>query len=90
MNVETVASRIHRKLTVAFAPTRLEIKDESAKHIGHAGHRPGEETHFHVTIAAPSFEGLSRVACHRAVYDALADEIKESGIHALALDVSAR
>ncbi|MGB9152809.1 MAG: BolA family protein, partial [Alphaproteobacteria bacterium] len=56
---------------------------------GHAGHRTGGETHFRVKIISPAFKGLTKLASHRAVYAVLADDMKEGGIHALALDISA-
>ncbi len=89
MNYETVAVRIHRKLTAAFTPTLLEIKDESAKHAGHSGSRPSGETHFHIRMISTALAGMPPVARHRAVYQVLSDEMQEGGIHALALDVSA-
>jgi BolA protein len=76
--------RLRRRLTDAFAPSRLDIVDESHRHAGHAGARPGGETHFRITIAAASFAGLNRVARQRAVYAVLADELA-GGIHALSL-----
>lgn len=80
----SVTDTIRRKLTAAFAPTELVITDDSARHEGHAGHRPGGETHFSVKIVSPAFAGLSRVERQRLVYAALADEMKAQ-IHALAL-----
>ena len=46
------ADRIADKLTAALSPATLEIVDESAQHAGHAGARPGGETHFRVRIVA--------------------------------------
>jgi BolA protein len=89
MNQETAGERMRRKLTQAFAPILLEIEDESAQHAGHAGHRPSGETHFRVKIVSHAFKGLTKVASHRAVYAALAEEMQEGGIHALALDIKA-
>ena len=80
----TVSDTIRRKLTEAFAPVELVVKDDSARHEGHAGARPGGETHFIVKIVSPAFAGLSRVERQRRVYAALADEMKTQ-IHALAL-----
>jgi BolA protein len=77
-------SRIRQKLEAALKPVRLEIVDDSAKHAGHAGHNPRGETHFKLTIVSDAFAGLNRVARHRLVYDALAEEIKER-VHALTL-----
>jgi BolA family transcriptional regulator, general stress-responsive regulator len=72
------------KLTAAFAPTSLRIDDESHRHEGHAGHRPGGQTHFRVHIVADAFRGKSRVERHRMINAALADEIA-GGVHALAI-----
>ena len=80
--------RIAEKLTRAFAPARLDVADESHQHAGHAGHRPGGETHFRVTIVAEAFRGKSRLERHRMVNETLADEL-ESGVHALAIHASA-
>ncbi|HYZ39158.1 MAG TPA: BolA family protein [Stellaceae bacterium] len=80
----SVADTIRRKLTERFAPTRLEVEDESHRHIGHEGARPGGETHFAVTIVSPAFLGQSRVARQRLVYQTLADELA-TRVHALSL-----
>jgi putative hydrolase of the HAD superfamily len=80
----SVAETMHRKLTARFAPTRLDIVDESHRHAGHVGAHPGGESHFAVTIASAAFVGLGRVARQRLVYDTLAEELA-SGVHALAL-----
>jgi BolA protein len=80
----SVAATIRRKLTDRFAPVRLEIEDESHRHVGHEGARPGGETHFAVTIVSAAFLGHSRVARQRLVYQALAEELA-TRIHALSL-----
>ena len=80
----SVADAIRRKLTERFAPTRLEIVDQSHLHIGHEGARPGGETHFAVTIASAAFIGQSRVARQRLVYQTLAAELATQ-VHALSL-----
>jgi len=80
----TVADTIRRKLTECFAPTRLEIEDQSHHHIGHEGARPGGETHFAVTIASGAFSGQNRIARQRLVYQALAEELA-TRVHALSL-----
>jgi len=72
---------IRDRLTRAFQPTRLEIEDESHKHIGHAGAASGAG-HFIVTIHAPDLEDKTRLQRHRLIYDALAD-MMETEIHAL-------
>ena len=80
-----VRDAIVAKLSAKFAPTHLEVIDESARHQGHSGSRPGGESHFRVRIASPALTG-TRVAQHRAVMDALDAEIK-GGVHALAIEV---
>ncbi|MBS0364127.1 MAG: BolA family transcriptional regulator [Proteobacteria bacterium] len=75
---------IQAKLTDAFAPNRLEIEDDSARHAGHAGARPGGESHFNVTIEAEAFVGEGKVARQRMVYRALAEELA-GPVHALSV-----
>ena len=77
---------IQAKLAAKFTPAFLDVIDESNKHFGHAGWREGGETHFRVRIAAHHFDGMSRVAQHRAVMDVLDAELKDR-VHALAIEV---
>jgi BolA protein len=79
-----VATAIDNKLRARFTPARLSIEDESSRHRGHAGHREGGESHFRVEIVSAAFEGQSRIARQRLVYQALKDEL-DGGLHALAL-----
>jgi len=79
-----VADTIRDKLNARFAPTRLEIIDESHRHAGHAGARPEGETHFALTIVSVAFSGESRVARQRLVYQTLAEELA-TRVHALSL-----
>ena len=81
-----VRDRIVQKLSAKFSPSHLEVLDESARHNGHAGSRPEGETHFRIRIAAAGLAGLGRVAQHRAINEALADELR-GGVHALAIEV---
>lgn len=81
------AARIRDALTNEFSPTLLEIRDESHLHAGHAGVSPEGETHYSVTIRALALGGLNRVARHRAVNAALAEEFS-SGLHALSIDAA--
>ena len=81
----TMADTIRQKLTAAFAPKELDVADDSHKHAGHSGARPGGETHYSVRIVSESFTGLSRVERQRRVYAALAEELKPNRVHALAL-----
>jgi BolA family transcriptional regulator, general stress-responsive regulator len=80
----SVANTIRQKLTERFTPTRLDIEDQSHRHIGHEGARPGGETHFAVTIVSAAFTGQSRVMRQRLVYQTLAAELAAQ-VHALSL-----
>ncbi len=80
------AADLDAALREALAPTRLEVIDESAAHAGHSGANGlGRGTHFRVRIASPRFEGRTRVAKHRLVYDALRFFI-DQGVHAIAVE----
>jgi BolA family transcriptional regulator, general stress-responsive regulator len=79
-----VKDRISQMLNTALTPTSLEVFDESHQHAGHAGWRPGGETHFRIQIVAPSFAGKSRIERHRLIHAALAEEL-QTGVHALAI-----
>lgn len=81
----TRAGRMRSVLTAEFAPSELEIVDQSELHKGHAGHSPAGETHYDVRIRSPKLAALSRVARHRAVMDALKTEFA-AGLHALSID----
>jgi BolA protein len=83
-----VADVIAEKLTAAFAPASLRVEDESHQHAGHAGHRPGGQTHYRVYIVAETFRGKSRIDRHRMINQTLARELVE-GVHALAIHASA-
>jgi BolA protein len=77
--------RMRSKLEAALAPERLEIEDQSYLHAGHAGARPGGQTHFRIKVASARFIGKGRLERHRMVYALLADEIAD-GVHALAIE----
>ena len=83
-----VAAAIRDKLTAAFAPTALDVTDESGKHAGHAGATRDDgsqgETHFHVRIVSAAFDGVPRVQRQRLVYAVLRDELA-GPVHALSL-----
>lgn len=82
--MENVAATITQLLETAIKPMILEVVDDSAKHAGHAGARPGGQSHFSVMIVSGKFEGMARVARHRLVYDAL-NPLFGEGLHALAI-----
>jgi BolA protein len=82
----TRAERIKDCLITHFQPTEIEVVDESEAHHGHAGWREGGGTHIAVSIGADQLNGLSRIASHRAIYNALGDELAD-GLHALRITI---
>jgi len=84
----SIAERITRKLTEAFAPQQLEVIDESHQHHGHGGWREGGETHFRVHIVSDAFTGKTRLERHRLVNAALTQELADR-VHALAIAAKA-
>lgn len=87
MNTPHSSEQIKARLLQCLQPSLLEVIDESAAHAGHAGAGPQPYgTHFRVRIASSRFNGLTRVAKHRLVYDALRDFL-DSGLHALAIEL---
>ncbi|AUG51704.1 BolA family protein [Thalassospira marina] len=79
-----VAQQIRDIITAQFAPEKLELIDDSAKHAGHSGADPRGESHFSLLIVSQSFEGQNRVNRQRLVYTAL-DDLLKNRVHALAL-----
>ena len=76
------AERVEAALRQALQPAALEVIDDSHLHAGHAGAKEGR--HFTVRVTSQAFDGLTRVARHRLVYDA-ARSLMAEGIHALAI-----
>jgi BolA protein len=81
--VSVSAGDIDAALRATLAPTELAVRDDSHLHAGHAGAREGR--HFFVRVISARFDGLSRLARHRLVYDSLQSLIPQ-GIHALAIE----
>jgi len=85
----SVRSRIEETLRQGFTPERLDVIDESAHHAGHQPDITGTgETHMRVRIVSEKFNGLSRLARHRAVTELLKPEL-DAGLHALAIEPAA-
>ena len=83
----TLEDRINSALIDAFAPSYLEVVNESRLHAGHNEEAAATgQTHFRIRIAADAFAGANRVASHRAINEALAFAFDE-GLHALAIDI---
>ena len=83
-----IAQEMRRLLTDAFAPTHLDIINDSANHLGHAGHDGSGESHFTIEIESDAFAGTSRLQRQRLVNGALGD-IPGQRVHALAIKARA-
>jgi len=79
---------IFQKLTDAFKPLELKVKNESHNHVGHAGHDGVGESHWRIVVVAEAFAGKSRVERQRMINEVLAEELA-GRIHALAMKASA-
>lgn len=80
----TIGREIEHLLRNAFAPRRLEVINDSAKHHGHSGDDGSGESHFTVVIESASFAGVPRLERQRMVNRALGD-IPGERVHALAI-----
>ncbi len=78
----SMKARIEAKLNKELAPIQLEVFDDSDLHKGHAGARPGGESHFRIELNSKVFVGMDRLARHRLVHRILAQEF-DDGLHAL-------
>ncbi len=80
----SVAEEMHALLTEAFAPARLAIINDSARHSGHMGDDGSGESHFTIEIDAAAFASMNRLARQRAVIAALGDIVGQR-VHAVAI-----
>ena len=79
-------SEIDEHLRAQLQPAELQVRDDSAAHAGHTGNPDGTAlSHIHIFVRAAQFQGLGKVAQHRAVYAALAPFIN-AGLHAVIID----
>ena len=79
-----LAQEMTELLTAAFAPTHLEVINDSAKHRGHSGDDGSGESHFTVAIESEAFAGKSRLERQRMVNASLGD-IPGNRVHDLAI-----
>ncbi|ALL15345.1 BolA family protein [Caulobacter henricii] len=86
--MSSVSDTIRGKLEAAFSPSKLDLKDESDRHQGHAGHTGRGESHFNLVIEAKAFAGKGRVARQRMIYHVLAEELA-GPVHALSIVATA-
>lgn len=80
---ETTPQKIERLLKTRFEPVHLELGDESARHVGHAG-AAGGGGHYHLVLVSAAFAGVPLIQRHRRVYEALGDMMTRE-IHALSM-----
>lgn len=78
-------NRIENKLKSSLNPSYLEVIDDSAAHMGHAGNSLSGESHFIIRISAPNLNGAPKVDAHRMIYKALEEELNQ--IHALNIEI---
>ncbi|OGI51596.1 MAG: cell division protein BolA [Candidatus Muproteobacteria bacterium RIFCSPLOWO2_01_FULL_60_18] len=74
---------IENRLREAFAPQKIEVRDDSHRHAGHEGAQSGGG-HFAVTIVSSRFQGKTPVQRHQMIYQALGEMMKTE-IHALSI-----
>jgi BolA protein len=72
---------IRNLLETTLDAEHVQIVDDSSLHAGHLGAQGGGG-HYRVIVVSRRFEGLSRVAAQRLVYQALGD-LMTTDIHAL-------
>ncbi|ADO42861.1 BolA family protein [Ketogulonicigenium vulgare] len=82
----TMAEKIRHRLEEAFAPSHLQVTDDSERHRGHAGYQDGGESHWIVDMKAETLADMSRIQRHRAVHTALGADVMGK-IHALSLNL---
>jgi BolA protein len=82
MTTSERVEKLRQVLTARLAPVSLEIRDDSAKHAGHAGAREGG--HFSVVVVSDQFAGRTRMQRHQLVYQAVS-ELMRTDIHALSI-----
>jgi BolA protein len=82
-------STMDTKLRAAFPGADVRVENESHLHAGHGGAAEHKAefgdvpSHAHVAVTADAFRDMSRLARHRAVMDAIAEEVAR--LHALRL-----
>jgi len=83
-----VATEMLKRLSSAFPAAKIELIDDSEKHLGHGGYNPDGESHFTLLIESADFAGKSRVERQRMIHAALG-ELVGNRVHALSIRASA-
>jgi BolA protein len=76
--------KIIKNKLAALSPAKLELVNESHKHMGHVGWNKSGNTHFNLLIVSDAFIDQNKVKRHKMIYLLLAKELKEQ-IHALSI-----
>lgn len=84
-DAEASTQKLVNKIRNNIQASDIELIDDSARHAGHAGSRPGGATHYKLKVVSDAFAGLSRIERHRLIYTILADELRDH-IHALNIE----
>jgi BolA protein len=87
-NPGPVTAELTRRLEAELAPLRIELRNDSDQHAGHAGHDGSGESHFSLTVVSHAFDGLSRVQRQRLVFRAVGD-LMDAKVHALQIQAKA-
>jgi BolA family transcriptional regulator, general stress-responsive regulator len=80
--VTEIATTLRSRLE-DLSPIELEIHDDGADHVGHAGARNGAG-HFSLVIVSKAFCGISRLERHQRVLSRVSDLLPYP-IHALSI-----
>lgn len=83
METEERTTKIRDAIESGLAATHVEVIDHSAEHAGHPGAVAGGG-HFEVVVVSDRFEGISRLAAQRLVYQALGN-LMATDIHAVVM-----
>lgn len=86
MPTHSLQDRIRTLLEKEFSPSVLEVHDDSGRHQGHAGARPGGGSHFRILLVSEAFRSMKPLQRHRAVYRVLAG-LMQDNIHALQMEL---
>ena len=71
---------LEQRLCQEFQPHFITVENES--HMHSSGR--GADSHFKIVLVSDAFEGQSKVARHRKIYQFLSQDL-QNGIHTLAL-----
>ena len=71
-----------------FSIQKLEVVDDTLKHVGHKEAQKSQGGHFSIHIISQDFAGKTLLERHRMIHDALKKELGKQ-IHALGIKATA-